>query len=190
MSKKSWKLIGNGLLGALIVASGIIGLYVFPSEAIRDIMPYAGKMGIAMEALFYAPYVIPIGVALCTVGCYYRFGRSFQDTFISLAILMLLACFFVAPLLYIGARDYFLDNHIVYQGNCRSLGVGVQTEGNRKNLYANFICDNYSSDAFKVWNPDIIAYVANHPDGKPMAYELSAGGTLLPLPHTVADGKK
>jgi len=150
-------------------------------------MPYAGSLGMAMSALFYAPIVIPVAVALCTLGCYYRFQRRFQDTFLSLFFLVFLASF-VAVFFYDGARHDFLDNHIVWQGNCRSLGVAVETKGNSKNLYANFACDNNPDYSFRVWDPDIIAYVANHPDAQPLAYRLSAGYTLSPL-NAIAETK-
>ncbi len=179
-TSKVWKLIGNGFVGVLILAIGSFGFIALPASTIHQIMPYAGSLKIAMKALFYVPIIIPTMVFLGTVGCYYRFKRKFQDTFLSLLFLVFFASF-VAVVFYEGAQDDFLDNHIIYQGNCRSLGVAVETKGNSKSLYADFTCDNDPDYVFKVWDPDIIAYVANHPGIQPQTYSLSAGYTLSPL---------
>jgi hypothetical protein len=186
-SLKVWKLIGNGFVGVLTLVIGSFGFYAIPASTMHHIMPYAGSMKIAMKALFYAPIVIPAIVVLGTLGCYYRFERRFQDAFLSLFFLMFLTSF-VAVVFYEGAQQGFLDNHIVYQGNCQSFGVAVQVNGNSRNLYANFACDNNPGYVFKVWDPDVIAYVANHPGAQPLAYRLSAGYTLSPI-NTVAEVK-
>ncbi len=179
-TSKIWKLIGNGFVGVLILALGSFGFVALPASTIHQIMPYAGSLKIAMKALFYAPIVIPAIVLLGTVGCYYRFKRRLHDTFLSLLVLVFYVSF-VAVFFYKIALGVFLGNHIVYQGNCKSLGVAVEVRGNDKSLYANFTCDNDPDYVFKVSDPDIIAYIANNPGIQPQMYNLSAGYTLSPV---------
>jgi hypothetical protein len=180
MRKKDWLTIGNSLLGIWIACTGVFTFCLLPYWATRDLMPYTKTVAGAMKPLFYGPYLIPAVTIALTAMCYYRFKRDIQQTAISLALLMFLIPF-ATIFFYWGGEKGFLDHYIVYQGNCEAINISVSTEGNRKNLYADFTCGNDPSQVFKVWDPDIIAYVANHPAASPRQYQLSANHTLLPI---------
>ncbi len=185
MTKRVWLTIGNVLLGIWIVCSGVFSFYILPYLATRDLAPYTKTVANTMRALFYAPYLIPPIIIIFVMVFYYRSERNIQKTAISLGILMFLVSF-ASTLFYLAGEQDFLDGYVIYQGNCEPLNIGIFTEGNRKNLYVNFTCDNDPSYVFRVWDPDIIAYVINNPEVSSLPYRLSANHTLLPIESTPA----
>lgn len=180
MTKKVWPAIGNSLLGIWIACAGAFVFCVLPNFAARDLAPYTGTVAAAMKALRYGPCFVPAVAVVLTMALYLRSKRDIRQTAISVGLLMILAVV-LAPFFYWGAEEDFLDQHVVYQGTCTALGFGVSTEGNRKDLYAKFACDNDPSLVFKVWDPEIIAYVADNPGAPPLQYRLSANHTLSPV---------
>ena len=179
MTKKVWLTIGNALLGLWIACSAVFSFSMIPYWATRDLAPYTKTVAGTLKPLFYAPCLFPVVTILIATMFYYRFERKAQEAAIGLAIFMVLVpC--IVPFFYWGAEKDFLDGYVVYQGNCEPLNIGVSTEGNSKSLYVNFTCDNDPNRVFKVWDPDIIAYVANHPGASPLQYRLSVNHILLP----------
>ena len=153
---------------------------MLPHEAIQDLIPYTKTLENTLKTLFYVPCIVPVIIILVATIFYYRSQRKLQQMVISIALLMVLIPFF-AMLFYAAVENDFLSNYVVYKGNCKPLHLGVSTESNRKDLYIDFTCDNDPNHVFKVWDPDIIAYVANHPGVSPLQYRLSARHTLLPI---------
>ena len=180
ISKKTWQSIGNVVVGILIPIFGILCFYIFPSRTIHDMEPYTGTAASAIQELHYLPYYIPLGVALFVVGCYYHFGRSIRQACLALA-LVLGGASLCLSFVYAVMEQIFLGEHIVYEGKCTARGFGVQVNENTKMLYAKFSCDDDPDYVFKVWDPDIIAYAANHPNNRSALYQLSARDTLVPV---------
>lgn len=176
-----WLVIGNSFLVVWIGCMAIVSFCVLPYWATHDLAPYTKTVANTMRALFYAPCIVPTVVIVLGVICYYCTKKNAQQVIITLAVLMpIVVC--VASIVYVAATNDFLDNYVVYQGSCRSLDVGVSAMENKGDVYVNFVCDNDPSHVFKVWDPRIIAYAANHSGAPPRQYQLSARHTLLPIP--------
>lgn len=178
LSKKYWIIIGNSLLGVLVLAMVVVGFFIFPTEILHSLDPYTGTVAESMKVIFYIPLLFPCAICLATVGFYYRFGRSIQDAFIGCAMLLFVCTTFFIPLLYTAIKDDFLTKHIIYRDNCRSIGIDVFIKGYDRILYAKIVCDRDPNVVLKEWDPDIIAYLANHPENAYHVYQVSAADTL------------
>jgi hypothetical protein len=181
ITKKVWLTIGNSILGIWILSATVFSFYLLPRWATHDVMPYTKTVMGAMKALLYAPCLVPLcAIVLCLLMSLGQIKQSVQQFALSTSVVMLLVSG-IGLIFYAAAEDDFLTHYPIWQGSCQPGNAGVSVNGNEKGLYINFTCDNQPGHVFKVWDPEVIAYVVNHPGESPLQYRLSVKHTLLPV---------
>jgi hypothetical protein len=178
INKKTWGSLASIVSGCIILLLATLSFLSVPIATLHELTPYTGSVHESLKILNYTPIWLPMVPVLFALIMRYG-GRHGVPTTLGATALVMVIVLILATGFYFEKDENFLAQDIVYQGPCKVENFAVSDKQSGNKLYAMATCANDPFNSFKVWDPNILAYVANHPNELTREYKLSAKNALF-----------